>query len=132
MTFFILLMFASASVLVYLFFRHLGGIKDLSAEELKRKIAESSSPFHEVEEKIFVPAKIWFSRQLPFFAVKAGEFAVKEARRTLLRLAGSLGGVHDYLRGRKISLNIGRKSAYWTEIHEDVKNSGNENKKAPE
>lgn len=132
MIFFILLMFASVSVLIYLFFRHLREIKDLPAEELEKKIIDELSPFHEAEEKIIIPAKIWFSRHLPFFAVKAGELAVKEARRALLRLAGSLGGVHDYLRGRKISLNIGRKSAYWTEIHKDIKNGGSDNKKTPE
>lgn len=132
MIFFILLMLASTSVLIFLFFRHLGEIKALSAEELEKKIAEELSPFHEIEEKIFYPTKIWLGRHLPLAILKTGEVAVKETRHILLRLAGSLGGVHDYLRGRKISLNIGRKSAYWTEIHGDIKNGGSDNKKTPE
>lgn len=132
MTFFILLTLISSSVLVFLFSRHLAEIKKLEIEEIERKIREQPSPFHEIEERAIIPAKIWFSRQLPFFAVKAGEFAVKETRRALLRLASSLGGVHDYLRGRKIYLSAGRKSAYWTEIQDEIKSGGSNDKKTPE
>ena len=118
---------ASAVVLAVLFFRHLTTIRALSNEEIERKIKEQPSPFQEIEEKIFAPAGLWFSRHLPLFVLKTGEVSVSEIRRFLLRLAGALGGIHDYLRGRKISLSNSRKSAYWNEIHDVVKNGNNGN-----
>lgn len=132
MIFFILLMLTSTSVLIFLFFRHLGEIKALSTEELEKKIAEELSPFHEIEEKIFYPTKIWLGRHLPLAILKTGEVAVKETRHVLLRLASGLGGIHDYLRGRKIYLNSVRKSTYWSAIHEEIKNGGSGDKKMPE
>lgn len=132
MTISILLAFVSASILIFLFYRHLGEIKGLPAEEIERKIREGESPFHEIEEKIFTPARTWFSRHLPLAALKTSEIAVKETRRVLLRLASGLGEIHDYLRGRKIHLNGERKSAYWSEIHEKVRNSRKGAEKTPE
>ena len=117
----------STAVLVIMFSRHLVPIRVLSREEVERKIQEEPSPFHEIEEKFFAPAGLWFSRHLPLFVLKTGEISVNKIRRFLLRLYGALGGVHDYLRGRKISLSNSRKSAYWNEIHNVVKNGNNRN-----
>ena len=117
----------SVTVLAVLFTKHLALIRTLSEEEVEQKVKNQPSPFQEIEEKIFAPVSLWFSRHLPFFVLKTGETFVNEIRHFLLRLAGALGGVHDYLRGRKISLSNSRKSAYWNEIHDVVKNGHNGN-----
>lgn len=119
------IVFLSLAAIVVLFQRHIGGVGALSEAELDEKIKLGPSPFIDIEEKVLRPAGFWFSRHLPFFLMRTVELAVREVRRTLLKIAVSLGGVHDYLRGRNISLNNSRKSAYWNEIHNDVKNGNN-------
>ena len=102
--------------ILFLFGRHWREVKALSAEEIARALAASSSVREEFKGRYLEPVKgRFFEIYLPAFW-KMLEKAVRRFRVLVLKLDTKLKYLSENLRGRHVNLEVSERSEYWKDL----------------
>jgi len=122
----------SLAGLTILYLRHLHAARLMSVDELEAFIRERHSPFYDVGEHLLIPIFQKFKGFSHFLFYKSAELVMRGCRRVILRIEKELARIVDYLHGRNINLDNGKKSPYWKEMNEwrnELKNGNNGDKR---